>query len=56
MQTLLNDFSIFFTAIWNYVIQIYNWIINSIVGELIIFTVIISLFFFIIYKFNEMKN
>lgn len=56
MQNLLNDFSIFFNSIWGYIITVYNWIINSVLGELIIFTVIISLFFFIIYKFIELKG
>ena len=49
MSNFLNDFNLFFTKMW-------NWLFSTVIGEVILFTILISLFLFIIYLIIDFKN
>ncbi len=56
MATFLEDFKLFFNTIFELMIQFWNWLSGTILGEIIIFIVIIGLFFGIIYTIVKMKD
>lgn len=56
MSSLLNDYQIFFSSIFDSIKKIYSWIFTTAVGEVYLFTIIIAMFFLILYIINEFKN
>lgn len=56
MATFLNDFTLFFNTIFELMMNFWNWFSSTILGEIIIFTIIIGLFIGIIYLIIQMKN
>lgn len=56
MTTFLNDFTLFYNTIFELMINFWNWFSGTILGEIIIFTVIISLFVGVIYLIVHMKD
>ena len=56
MENLLNDFKTFFSVILSCMNDIFNWLTSTIIGEILFFTIIISLFFFIINLFIDFKD
>lgn len=56
MKNLVNDFNLFLNMIFGGIKNIYNWFINTEIGEIFIFVIIISLFFFLINLFVDFKD
>lgn len=56
MATFLEDFKIFFSTIFDLMVVFWNWLSSTIIGEIIIFTIIISIFIGIIYLIIHMKD
>lgn len=56
MENFLYDFNLFFNKIWSSVQSISEWIFSSIIGEILIFIILISLFIFIISLLINMKD
>lgn len=56
MENLLNDFKTFFSVILSCMTDIYNWITSTVIGEILFFTILISLFFFLINLFIDFKD
>lgn len=56
MSSLLSDYKIFFSSVFDSIKNIYNWIFTTAIGEVYLFTIIIAMFFLIIYMFNEFKD
>lgn len=56
MQEFINDFKIFFSGIFDCIISMWNWLIGTTLGEIIIFLVIISLFFFLLNIVIDFKD
>lgn len=56
MQTFINDFGIFFNKIFECMTSLFNWFTGTVIGEIFIFIIIISLFFFLINLFVDFKD
>ena len=56
MQQFVNDFSIFFNKMFECIISMWNWIISTTLGEIIIFLVLISIFLLLINQFINFKD
>ena len=56
MSNFLNDFNIFLNFIITTMSTIYNWLVSTVLGEIILFVVIISIFLFVIHLIIEFKN
>lgn len=56
MNSFLNDFSVFFNKMFDCVVSIWNWLISTTIGEIIIFTIIISFFLFVLNLFVDFKD
>lgn len=56
MSEFMNDFSIFFSSLLNGIQSLWNWLFSTVLGEVILFTIIISLFLTIIYWIIDFKN
>ena len=56
MSNFMSDFNIFFNSIFGGVQTIWNWLFSTVLGEIILFTIIISLFLTIIYWIIDFKN
>ncbi len=56
MQNFLNDFNIFFNMIFGKIVEIYNWLINTVLGEIMLFMIIITIFIGIIYLIIDMRK
>lgn len=50
MENFMSDFNVFLNFFINGINLIWNWLISTILGKIIIFTVIISIFIYIINK------
>lgn len=48
MSGFMNDFNIFFTSILGGVQSVWTWLFSTIIGQIILFTIIIMLFIFVI--------
>lgn len=48
MAKFVSDFGIFFNKIFECIITFWNWFISTVLGEIIIFIVLVSLFFFLV--------
>lgn len=56
METFVNDFSIFFSKIMSSLSIFWNWFSSTVLGEIIIFVLLIALFFFLINLFVDFKD
>ena len=56
MSNFMNDFNIFFNMIFNCIKNLFNWFTTTIIGEIFIFVIIISLFFFGLNIFVDFKD
>ncbi len=56
MQELMNDFQVFFSGIFSCLTSLWNWLISTTLGEIILFVVLISIFIFIINLFIDFKD
>ena len=56
MSNFLNDFNIFLYFIITSMSTIYNWLTSTVLGEIIIFVVLISIFLFVVHLIIEFKN
>ena len=56
MQNFVNDFGIFFSAIFNCIKSFWNWFISTTLGEILLFIILISLFLFIINLIVNFKD
>lgn len=56
MQNLVNDFNLFLGMIFGGIKSTYNWFLSTEIGEIFIFVIIISLFFFLINLFVDFKD
>lgn len=56
MQNLLNDFRTFFNVIIGCMSDIYNWLTSTVIGEIIFFIILISIFFFFLNLFTNFKD
>lgn len=54
MTNFLNDFKLFFNSIFELVGSLFTWLTSNILGELIIFGVIMGIFIGIIYAIVHM--
>ena len=56
MQSFVNDFGIFFGAIFNCIKSFWNWFISTTMGEIILYTILISIFFLIVNLIVNFKD
>ena len=56
MENFMNDFEIFFTKIFSALTSLWNWLTGTIVGEILLFIIIISLFLFLINLIVNFKD
>lgn len=56
MSEFMNDFGIFFNSILTSMQTLWTWLFSTVLGKIILFTIIISLFLFIIYLIIDFKN
>lgn len=56
MTSFLSDFNIFFNSIYNMITTFFAWMISTVLGEIILFDIIISLFITVVYLIINMKN
>lgn len=56
METFVNDFSIFFSKIMSCMTIFWNWLSSTVLGEIIIFILLIALFLFLINLIVNFKN
>ena len=56
MASFMSDFSTFFNYILAAIQTLWNWLFSTVLGEIILFTVLISLFIYIIYLIIDFKN
>lgn len=56
MENFVNDFYIFFSSIFECAKNFYDWFISTTFGEIFIFLILISLFFFLINLFVDFKD
>lgn len=56
METFMNNFSIFFTKIFEGIQTFWNWYISTIIGQVTIFILIIVLFYFLINLIIDFKD
>lgn len=56
MQQFLSDFSFFMELLFNGVSSLWNWLMSTILGELILFVIIIGIFFIIFNLFIDSKD
>lgn len=50
MSTFMENFNIFLQYFLQAIGNIYNWFIGTIIGQITIFIIIISIFIYIVYK------
>ena len=56
MSNFMSDFGIFFNSILGGIQTLWNWLFSTVLGEIILFTIIISLFLSLIYLIIDFKN
>lgn len=56
MQNLLNDFKNFFNVILSCMTDVFNWLTSNVIGEIIFFIILISIFFFLINLLVDFKD
>lgn len=56
MDSFLNDFRYFLNFLLEYIQRFYLEFVNTIIGKIMLFIILISLFIYFIYKIIEMRN
>lgn len=56
MSEFMNGFNIFFNSILGAIVTLWNWLFSTVFGQIITFTIIISLFLTVIYWIIDFKN
>ena len=56
MQSLMNDFNTFFNSMLTCLSNLWSWIMDTVLGEILLFVIIISIFFFIMFLIVDLKN
>lgn len=56
MQTFLNDFSVFMDLVFDGISSLWNWLMSTVLGEIILFTIIIGIFFILFNLFVDSKD
>lgn len=56
MQTFLSDFSFFMELVFSGITSLWNWLMSTILGEIILFGIIIGIFFIIFNLFIDSKD
>lgn len=56
MASFMSDFSTFFNYILAALQTFWNWLFSTVLGEIILFVILISLFIYIIYLIIDFKN
>ena len=56
MSNFMSNFEVFLNFFLNGIGSIYTWFMSTIIGQILIFTIIISIFIYIIYKLTEIGN
>lgn len=56
MENFLSDFNLFLSFFINGINLIWNWLISTIIGKILIFVLIISIFIYLINKFVELGD
>ena len=56
MQSYLADFNYFIGLIFDGISTIWNWLTSNILGEILIFMIIISIFFLVLNLFIDSKD
>lgn len=56
MASFMSDFSTFFNYILASIQTFWNWLFSTVLGEIILFTILISLFIYIVYLIIDFKN
>lgn len=56
MQEFINDFNIFMSGIFGAVQTLWDWLFSTVLGKIILFTITISIFLFIIKIIIDFKQ
>lgn len=56
MQQFLSDFAFFMELVFNGITALWEWLIGTVLGEIILFGIIIGLFFFVVNLIADMKD
>lgn len=56
MTQFMNDFQVFFNGIFSCLTTLWNWLTSNIIGEILLFVIIISIFIFILNLFIDFKD
>lgn len=57
MENFLKDFNIFFDYIFNAIKIVFNWLFtDNILGEILLFIILISLFIYILFLISNLKK
>lgn len=56
MSGFMNDFNVFFSSILGCMQTLWNWLFSTVFGQIITFTILITLFLVIIYWIIDFKN
>ena len=56
METFINDFKIFFAAIFEMLGSLWGWLETTIIGEILIFVILIGIFIGFITIIINLKN
>lgn len=56
MKEFINDFNVFFNGIFGAIQTLWNWLFSTVLGKVVLFTVLISIFIFIIWAIIDFKQ
>lgn len=56
MKEFINDFNIFFNGIFGAIQTLWNWLFSTVLGKVVLFTILISIFIFIILAIIDFKQ
>lgn len=56
MSNLMNDFNTFFTSILSTLQTFFDWFLSTVIGEIILFMALISIFLYLIYLIVNFKK
>lgn len=56
MKEFISDFNIFFNGIFGAIQTLWNWLFSTVLGKVVLFTVLISIFIFIIWAIIDFKQ
>lgn len=56
MKEFISDFNIFFNGIFGAIQTLWNWLFSTVLGKVVLFTILISIFIFIILAIIDFKQ